>query len=189
MVDLYQIETNWTFENGQGGTSVMYASTGTADVAFIRASLATFFAACEPSLDSLTTWTIRTTGDVVDSASGVLVGDWAEGTSRTGAGNLSGQPLANATQILVQWRTGAIINGRRVRGRTFIPGVGALAADGGQLAAARQTEINVAADALVAALTPQFGVWHRPTSGSGGDLATITDGTAWTEFAVQRRRR
>lgn len=188
MADLSEIITDWTFENGKAAQTVMYFAQGGDPIADQRTDLGVFWAACEPYLDSLTEWTIRTSGDVLDSATGVLIGDWSEATARTGTGNLSGTPVPNSANILIRWATGSVVSGRRLRGRSFIPGSSSTANDGGHLGSAAIAAITTAANTFASAGN-NFGVWHRPIQSAGGTFVTVNGASVWEEYAVQRRRR
>lgn len=99
--------------------------------------------------------------------------------------------LADASALLLRWRTATFIDGRRVQGRSYIPYI-AFATGGGQPSAASVTEAQTAIDNFLAAntLTP-FAIWHRPNpeTGTGGDTVDVVSGSAWSEYGVQRRRR
>lgn len=189
MVTLTEIPVRWASENSPGGTNYLYFGPGGATIPFIRASIATMFTSVAARLDSLTTWTVATSGDQLDDATGTLVGAWADGTARTGTGSASGQPVQNQSQILLRWQTNAIVNGRRLRGRTYVPGASSLTADAGQVASAAQAAFTTAANQFVTDCAGQFLIWHRPVGGLGGSSSAALSGSCWEEFAVQRRRR
>lgn len=96
--------------------------------------------------------------------------------------------VAQATQVLVRWRTEAFVGGRRVQGRMFIPCLSAGKTTVGQLSPASQLTFSEAASTFRSSLG--LLVWHRPTSGgSNGLAATVTSSGVWEELATQRRRR
>jgi len=189
VADLHEVPVRWTLENSPGGTNYLYFKQGTANIAFLRASIATMLTAVNDRLDSLTTWTVGTSGDIVDDVTGTLTGAWSEATARTGTGSVSGQPVQNTSQILLQWHTGIIVNGRRLRGRTYIPGASSGASDAGQVAAATVADFVAAQATFISDCATQFAVWHRPINGAGGSSQSVLTGSCWNEFAVQRRRR
>lgn len=188
MANLLEVTTTWTAENAQPGTTVMYFFE-VGDIAALRADLDAMYTAFADRLDTLTTWSIATSGNVLDEATGTLVGDWAEPTAQTGAGLASGQPVSNAAQALLQWRTGVVVNGRRLRGRTFIPGIAQQALDGGQLSAATQADMAAAAQAFAVDPDVSLVVWHRPSDSGPGEAHAVTTGSVWNELAVMRKRR
>jgi len=127
----------------------------------------------------------ETNGNIVNQ---VLAGAPAA-LAFTGAGSL--MPLQ--TQLVAQYQTGLFLNGRRVRGRSYIPGivVGAGTA-GGNPAPATLTALGAFNAALgTTIITPMTQrVWHRPNSaGVGGLSAAVTTRTAGASFGVMRSRR
>lgn len=127
-------------------------------------------------------------GDVIDDATGELVGEWSSTVDASVSGTGVTPSVADASQALVRWRTSAIVNGRRLRGRTFIPGISSQYLSAGNLSGSGVTTITGAASAFVTSAVG-FRVWHRPSGGSGGQSADVTSASVWEEFATQRRRR
>lgn len=110
-------------------------------------------------------------------------------TPASGSGALTGDILPTANQALVAWTTSNFINGRRVRGRTFIPAIPEVNAVGGLLATTARNAIQTAADALISDINTQFVIWHRPVLGAGGDSPTVQTASVRSQFAVLRSRR
>ena len=126
----------------------------------------------------------------INDSDGALVSIVSVGTppaTVTGAG--TGDPLPPATQGLLQWRTAGIVNNRVVRGRTFIPAQG----EGGSASGAPDSGLialyQTAANNLIALVTPQLQVWHRPLNGTGGSSHAVTSASVWQKWAVLRSRR
>ena len=185
---LREITTNWTTLSGRPGTTVMYFQTSQ-PASDQRSALATFWTAISDALDAATTWEIATSGKEIDPATGTLTGTWADGTARAGDGNSTGAgPVPDATQALVQWQSGVIVNGRRVRGRTFVPGFSQDVIISGELGAGTVTGLTTAAQNFLNAM-PAFNIWHRPSASGPGQAVTPNVATVWTELAVLRRRR
>lgn len=109
---MFEILTDWQSENARPGLTVMYFDDSGIAIAPARAAIDTLFTDMANKLDTLTTWTVRTSGKIVDQTTGTLTGFWDEPTAAAGAGTLSGIPVANASQALLRWRTNDIINGR-----------------------------------------------------------------------------
>lgn len=105
-------------------------------------------------------------------------------TPETGSGGDAGQGLPPATQGLIRWRTGVIVSGRELRGRTFIPGLAETASDGGPQGTF-VTDANAAAAALAAESVGELVVWSRTHAAAH----PVISGTLWSEFAVLRSRR
>lgn len=187
MATIREITTQWTLPSGGGHLTVMYFEAGIA-VASQRTALQTFWTAIKNSLDSGASYVISTQGRELEDSTGTLVGSWTETSAKVGTGLNTGEPVADATQGLIQWRTASIIGGRFLRGRTFVPGLANTVEVNGNLQAATVTAFNTAANALIASAAGLV-VWHRPIAGSGGSHDAVSTASTWTEFAVLRRRR
>lgn len=182
-----EIIVDWTTPAGGGKVSVLWFDLA-GNAAIQRGELGDFLGQVDQGLSNQVTWTIRTAGRDLNDATGALVGAWADGTTETGVGNNALEPVADATQILFQWLTGSIVNGRFLRGRTFIPGLPASSLDNGNLSAASNASFQGIADSFLTA-SETFGVWHRPTLGAGGVFELAQEASVWAELAVLRRRR
>lgn len=99
----------------------------------------------------------------------------------------SAQPVANGTQALVRWRTAAVVAGRLVQGRTYIPGIAVNNLDGGQLSTAQQSALRSAM--LNVVQSGGLFIWSRPTLSRPGSIHQVVACDVWSELAVQRRRR
>lgn len=129
--------------------------------------------------------TMRVDPEVVqiNAATGALENVASVSTSPVvGAGgtNLAGQALS----ILFRWNTGTVVNGRFLKGRTYIPGMspGTIAANG-ELAPATADILLAATVGLIG--PGAFSVW----SPTGGVAYDVSSASIWSELAVQRRRR
>lgn len=183
-----EITTKWTTRRGAPGVSVMYFEEA-ASIAAQRLSLAVLWESVAAAMDLFTTWEIATEGRSLSPVSGELTGTWVESTLRDGTGDVSGGgPIPDATQALIQWQTGVIRRGRRVRGRTFVPGFADAVIIDGELGSGTVAGITTSAQTFVDSGVG-FGVWHRPINSVGGELIPVSVATVWTELAVQRRRR
>lgn len=183
-----EILTNWTMASGGGKVSVMYFD-DTLAVTDQRAAIGTLFGAVDAFLDTSVSWVVDTSGREINAATGALTGSWGDGTPRSGSGASSGQSVPDAAQVLLQWHTDDIVNGRFIRGRTFVPGLSTLFVTDGNLGAAQLTTIATAANAFDNDPLAGFGIWHRPVLGAGGSFHSATASDVWAEFAVLRRRR
>lgn len=182
-----EILIDWTTPSGSDHRSVMmFGQVSTA--AEQRTALYAFLSTIKSQLEDSTSFTIETAGRELDDATGALTGVWSEGTSYTGVGVVSGQVVADSTQALMQWRTDHIVGSRFLQGRTFIPGLSASHLSNGNLDSTTITAWQAAGQALIDDAV-QFGVWHRPTSGSGGVFWAADTASVWGELAVLRKRR
>jgi len=182
-----EILVDWTTPAGTGFRTVTYWAESE-PVAVQRANLGALLGTIDNLLDSNTVWTVETSGREMDSTTGTLTGVWSEATAQTGAGTVAGQCVPDAAQILLRWNTNSIINGRFLKGHSYVPGLSTASVTDGNLAAAAVTAFQGAVNTFVAGLDG-FGVWHRPTGGAGGSFQLAQTGTVWNEFAVLRQRR
>lgn len=183
-----EIITRWTGQNSPGGLSIMYFNETAATATEQRAALQAFWTGIKGNLTSTTSWSIDPEGREINEANGTLVGAWADGAARVGSGTISSRPVPNASQLLFRWATADVVNGRRIKGRTFVPGFAAELSDGGEVSPAYVATMSTAATNFVFA-NVGFGVWHRPGEVTGGSHHSATAGSCWRELAVQRGRR
>lgn len=102
--------------------------------------------------------------------------------------------LPQATMALVRFNTGIFINGRKVVGRSFIPGLTELAnATGVGPVGSTITALGNANAALGATVLSNIDqvVWHRPNkvTGAPGTAEVVTSRSVSSTWAVQRNRR
>lgn len=95
--------------------------------------------------------------------------------------------LPYATQGLIRWRTGTFVNGRELRGRTFVPGLtedyNVAGVPSGGLPALMAGYINTYITTSSAAGDPAV---YSPTHKVA---AIMTNGSFWSQWAVLRSRR
>ena len=185
MGDLYRVRSVWTGFLGGPGVSTMYF----VDVATAVNSVDTFWRAIADRLPEDVHIQVENAGDVIDDATGDLTDSWSsdatEGIDGTAAGSYSAP-----AGIVVDWLTATVLDGRRVRGRTFIVPMSAGGYDtNGTPSAAFITDIQNAADELVLAQSSSFYIWHRPGGGHPGGSAQVTSAHVPDFTAVLRSRR
>lgn len=187
MAVLREILTDWTTAAGTGFVTVMYFEQPIA-VADQRLALDNFWQSCTAGLSNQTGYTIRTSGNEIEDTTGGLVDVWSDSTLYGDVGSFAGEPVPDASQALVRWRCAAIVGGRFLQGRTFIPGMASATVDNGNLSSASRTPIQTGANAFIASAAG-LTVWHRPTAGAGGSHDAVSTAVVNEEFAVLRRRR
>lgn len=147
------------------------------------------YAELQPILPVGVTISVDGTGDTYDDATGTLTGSW----SAAGAGSFAGEAAFNPAAgvgACVTWNTGLIVNGRRLRGRTFLVPLATVAYDAdGTLTPSALTAITSFASALLA--TGPMGIWHRPTTpgGSDGAASGVTSFKVRDKVAILTSRR
>jgi hypothetical protein len=130
----------------------------------------------------------------MEATTGVLTGAWVGTTPATSAGAAGSSPLPLQTQGMITWATGQIFNGRRLKGRVYVPAPDE--ADNVTTGAVPSSSyLSQLASAITAMNTAVTGgslpvVWHRPTpGGSNGGHGAITGGVARSTWSSQRKRR
>lgn len=160
--------------DGAGGTAQEFST-----------AWATFCHSLVGTMVNELTVTINTDVPQIESTTGELVGavsvDFATftGTQETDA-------LPPSTQGLLRWGTGAVIGGRRLRGRMFIPG----AEEANNLPVGRPTgtyvaAINTFANTFRTTVGSEFVIYSR----THRQVAVVTSHNCWNQWAVLRSRR
>jgi hypothetical protein len=119
-------------------------------------------------------------------------------TPGTGTSSGVGEVLPYATQLLIRLVTDEFVNGRRVRGRIFVPAP--LEADNvsGLPGASIRTPAQTAINTLITSSTSTLAIWSRPFAGDPenpnnpariGTQHVVDLGQVWTQWAVLRSRR
>lgn len=181
-----EILVDWTTASGGGKVSVFHMAS-LDPVGPQRAAIAAFCNSLESFLSSGTTWAVRTEGRDLDSGTGTLTALWSDTTAHNGVGAASSTAVSDASQVLIRWFTDSIVNGRLVRGRTFIPGASVATAGNGNPGAGVLSVGGTAAETLAGFVG--FQIWHRPVNGAGGSAHQVTGSSVWTEYGILRRRR
>lgn len=134
--------------------------------------------------------------DVYDTITGELIASHVAATVPAQVAGISTGGYAGGAGVKVNWQTGQIRNGRRVRGSTFIvPIASGTFGTTGQVLPAAQTAINSAATTLISQLNgagSPLGVWSRPRvipTPRGGYATEVITGTTSNKSAILRGRR
>lgn len=183
---VFQYTLEWTMAGSGGGTTVLH-SDSEANIGVTIAAWQTAWNAVATQFPSTTRWTFDGTFRELNTASGQLVTVGAVGGSATDAGDGVGQPVANASQILLRWRTPDVVAGRQIAGRTYLPGASVANLANGDLGSGQVTNFTNAFQGVATA--GGLFIWHRPKAGAGGSMHQVTSCSVWPEMAVQRRRR
>jgi hypothetical protein len=167
------------------GYSLFYSSAAGA----LASDLVTFFNAIKSVMPAGLQWDIPISGDTLDDASGMINGGWVDVGGGVVAGAAAGA-YAAGTGAYTSWGTGAIVGGRRLRGRTFLaPLWGGCYDSSGTIATGTLAVLSPAVSALAAA--GRMVVWHRPAAGGGGggSSSLVTSGTVPDQVTSLRSRR
>lgn len=128
----------------------------------------------------------------VEATTGVLTSSFVGTTPANVTGTGAGDALPRQTQGLCRFGTSAVIGGRRLRGRLFLPNPNE----------ADNTSVGVPSASYVSAVATSFGslltagattsmpvVWHRPKAGAGGASSLVTSIGGAPSWSVLRSRR
>jgi hypothetical protein len=131
------------------------------------------------------TWTVDGAVARINAADGALVGQWGA-AGATGVGTDAGELLPRQAQGGVRLDTGAVVSGRLLRGRTFVPGA-CETRNGptGVPTAAYIASLSTNFQALVADAGNELLVWSR-THGVANPVTTTTAQGKW--FTLNSRR-
>lgn len=129
------------------------------------------------------------TGDTLDDATGLITGSWSTATPAAVTGVVAGV-YAAPTGFIANHNTNGVIAGRRLRGRSFlVPAAGTAYDTNGTLTATALSAAQGASTTFLAAVTPQFVVWHRPIAHAGGSTSPVTAIVVPDKACVLRSRR
>lgn len=149
-----------------------------------------FFDDISDYFPSALSWTIPSSGDSIEDASGAIDGFW----STTGGGTVQGTggggaAFPNGVGLRVRWRTAGINNGRRVVGSTFLTSLLGSAFDtNGTIGSAALGAVQASADLLAA--SGALLIWSRPDPGStNGFSSAVTSAEVPDRVTALRSRR
>ena len=181
MATLNQIRCTWSGVTGLPGISTFYA---TGDPSFLIARLKTFFEAVKTSIPTGITIAYPSSGITVDTATGQANGAWSSTTTASTSCTATGTYQA-PTGAVVNWKTGVYVNGRELRGKTFLVPLanGAFGSDG-KLLSTNVTSFTTAAAAVPGGGNPLV-VWSKTAAAN----APVTSATVPAKVAVLRSRR
>jgi len=167
------------------GYSVFYATPNMG----VAADLKLFFETIKGFIPTGVQIDCPTEGDQLDETTGTLTGVWTGGPGGSVVCNGAAQ-RAGGVGAVITWQTAGIVNGRKVRGRTFLVPLFTDAYDvNGTLLETVRSTIQGAVDLLVADTAGDLLVWHRPVGGVGGSAHAVVSGRVSDTVAVLRSRR
>lgn len=197
MTAIQRCRVVWTGFNGSPGVSTFYGLDGVT----LAPLIGQFFNGIKAIFPTGLQITVEQGGDTIEDTTGVLLGAWGTGGGAGFPGSGAGGYSAPAGEM-VRWSTGIVLDGHRVRGRTFLVPIIASAYDtDGTITAAAVTELQLKSGDLVTGATGNLLIWHRPrvaraatatrpavTARLGGH-AFVTGSSAVDKAVVLRSRR
>lgn len=178
------LSTMWWIPGTVGGS--------TADANDCLARFRTVWVALAPKISTGVTIQLQGLCIAVDAATGTLTGTYSGSAGAAVASSGGSAPLPAQTQGLIKWGTNAVVAGRRVQGRTFVPLPDeASNATTGAPDSSYTSQLAAGIVALLAAgaTASTACVWHRPKVGAPGSAAAITAGSPVFRWSVLRSRR
>lgn len=179
MVDIDRIRVTYTGWSGGPGVSTFYAT----DAAALVPQLRIFFNHLADCFPAAVTIGCELTGDTINDESGLLTGGWAGGVFANVQGTDQFK-FASPVGACVTWISDGVPWGYRVKGRTFLVPLAAVAfAEDGTLDNTKRGNMAGAAAELVTSATGNMKIWNRPRELEVREppLEDITqrDGTSW----------
>lgn len=158
MVALARVRVALTGFPGGPGVATFYGLDG----GVLAADLQAFMVTAGSLFMSDVTIQVPPGGDVIEDTTGVITGSWTGGVFAAQHGVGVGS-YAAPSGILIEWLTSTILDGKRVRGRTFLVPVASTnyGADG-QVLPADVAGLTVNGNTLVNGSPGNFVIWHRP---------------------------
>lgn len=202
MVAMQRVRVAWSGFSGGPGLSTFYF----ADAAAALPAVRSFFLGINNRIPSGVLINIHETGDTLESTTGAISGQWA-GSGQATVGGIGTADYAAPVGAQVSWLTTVIVEGRRVKGRTFLVPLSGDAFDGfGTLDTNSHDLILTHANMLWAALpagmmifqrprvaTPQWtdvrGLVHPAVSARAGTAAAVSGAIVPLKAAVLTSRR
>ena len=196
MTDMLRVRAVINGNEGGLGLATFYFNGSTSATAAQAlegaARVRALFNSCASIMSSGITVQVSNQVDVITAESGVLSTSFAVASQTLVTGTATGGLLPGATQGLLRLNTGVILAGRRVEGKSFIPGPtpGANATTGTPTSS-YQTTLAAAGTLLNTQITTALSsvTWHRPKNRIGGSIVLNTTFTAAPKWAVLRSRR
>lgn len=189
--DMLRVLSTWTAP--QGGpyyTTHNFLGTGDVNALDAHSAVSSLWGDFVAHISNLFTVTVQADVDEIDPATGQITQQHTVPPLTLG-GSSSNEPLGLATMGLCRWGTGFYVNGRQIRGRTFVPGITTSAGDNGKPSPAAVAIFNPFLTAFIAEPEPgnEFVVWSRPKPSAPGFTTDVSAGSFWTDWAVLRSRR
>lgn len=193
MSDLYRVKTTFTASAGAPYlTTLIFEGDGTpssAHAVAARGKVVAMWNSLVTSLHPSVTGSVDVTVDYLNEITGALITSFAV-SPFTFTGTGTSEVLPPTVQGVCRHETGQIRNGRRVRGKTYIPGMQEIRNVGGFPDSTIIAAITTAFAQLYTPNTnPFFAVWHRPVNGAGGEAIVASGSNALSYWGSLRSRR
>lgn len=165
MANIERVRVALTGFKGGPGVCTFYAIDGAAALE----PLHTMFTDFVGSMPDDVSVQVENVGDVISDTTGALVGSWS-GTPQTVLAGSQAGIWTGGAGAQVTWTTNTILDGHRVKGRTYIVPLGGLAYENdGTLTSGVVAGFKARGEDLVAAVSGNMLIWHRPRKARAAD--------------------
>lgn len=165
MATIHRVRVGLSGFPGGPGVATFYALDGPA---FLPA-LEVFLEGIVGVFPTDVTLRAESSGDVLNDVNGEITGSWSGMATDPHVGTHADVYAAPAG-MLIHWLTGTVLDGRRLRGRTFlVPASSAVFHTDGTVTSGTLTSVQDLGAGLVADAEGNFVVWHRPREARAAD--------------------
>lgn len=187
MANIDRLRVSWSGTGIVGpGLSTFYTSAGSMDTNAFH----TYFTALAGLWAVTVTVTVPSAGDVIDETTGQITGAWSGAVTAPVPSGATTAPFAQGVGMRQVWETGAVNNGRHVRGATFVVPLHIGCYDtSGTLVASIVNAAQTAGTNLINALGGAMVVYSRPRVGRFGFSSQVTAAATPDRVTTLRSRR
>lgn len=198
MATLYRVRARWDYGTGGPGLSTFYflatgGSANSADAATVAGRVRGAFDVAKSLLTTSTTIIVSPQVDTISDVNGDLLGGFSITAPLPVTGTVAGTTGPSEVMAGLQLLTASIVNGRRVRGRSFFgPVAGTLTTfptpQAGIVSALNAFGVALITSTPPAAVAPAV-VWTRPRPtqfGTSSQIVSTACAPGW--FALRSRR-
>lgn len=184
MATIRQFTINYAGPGGATGVSVLHYNL-LSSTNLIAADLGQAYDAWAAVCSDVWTFAIDTEVLEIEDTTGEITAAATVTNPWQHVGASAEEPVPTATAMYVRRATGVYVAGRRLAGRTYLPGAAVSHLSMGEWSV---TALQAAASWAAECSTSRV-IWHRPKGGSGGLAVSGGTNTAWAECSSQRGRR
>nr|CRY97480.1 hypothetical protein [uncultured prokaryote] len=175
--------------NGVAGspyyTNLYFAGLLQSDVDAANVPVRTFITGIRSAIHDSLTVSIDPDVPVIDPGTGDIVDYLNAAQDPIDQPTADGDMLPPGNQALITWRTGTVIGGRRILGRTFLPGFTEPDSTNGKPVQTLVDQLGGAARGLVDSESAQLVIWSR----SNSDSAVVNGASCSDQWSSLRTRR
>lgn len=197
MTNIDRIRVALTGFIGAPGVCTFYGTNGPSLFPAVQAMWGSLATKMPPTVSV----TVEPFGDSIEDTTGAITGSWSIAPATGFAGGASG-PYSAPSGACLTWLTDSVLDGRRIKGRTFLVPLSDFIYDNdGTLKGSDVIDLRATCAAYVAAAAGAAVVWHRPRKASIatptrparvarlGGHGVITGSSVKDKIAVLRSRR